>query len=96
MQAQSKPKQADWFAKMQQKTMGETGRLPSLEKLKIISQSKNRCGLSKEEEIQIGLEMIPMFEAKAEELQSKRDRIQNLKAEFKEFSEEQGYKPRFI
>jgi hypothetical protein len=51
MQAQSKPKQADWFAKMQQKTMGETGRLPSLEKLKIISQSKNRCGLSKEEEI---------------------------------------------
>lgn len=88
MQAQSKPKQADWFTKMQHKTMGETGRLPSLEKLKIQSQSKNRCGLSKEDEIKIGLEMIPMFEAKAEELQGKRDRIQNLKAEFKEFSEE--------
>lgn len=44
--------------------MGDTGRLPSLEKLK---KEKNRCGLTKDDEVQIGLDMIPMFEAKAEE-----------------------------
>ena len=71
-------------------SLAETGRLPSLEKLKKELQSlkSQRSGLTKEEEIQIGLDMIPMFQAKEEELLMKKEKIQNLKAELKEFGDE--------
>ena len=53
--AQSKPKQSDWFTKMQQKSNSITvpDRLPSLEKLKkdIQELKQKKSGLTKEEEI---------------------------------------------
>lgn len=70
-QAQMKPKQTDWFAKMQgtkHAMQSEPAGFPSLEKLKKEPIKTNRFGLTKEDEIQIGLEMIPMFQAKEEEL----------------------------
>lgn len=48
----------------------------------------NRVGLTKEEEIQIGLEMIPMFQAKEEELLIQKEKITNLKADIKSLGEE--------
>lgn len=66
-----KPKQTDWFSKMQgtkNAILNESAGFPSLEKPKKEPTKTNRFGLTKEDEIQIGLEMIPMFQAKEEEL----------------------------
>ena len=51
-----------------------------------------KMGLSKEDEIRIGLEMIPMFQAKEQELTSQYDKLKGLEEELKVFREEQGLK----
>jgi hypothetical protein len=44
-------------------------------------QKKLKNGLTQEQEIQIGLEMIPMFKAKEEEAQLKYDKLQAVKSQ---------------
>ena len=44
-------------------------------------QKKLKNGLTQEQEIQIGLEMIPMFKAKEEEAQMKYDKLQAVKSQ---------------
>jgi hypothetical protein len=61
MQAQMKPKQTDWFSRMNQtKTSlgSDNGFKPRPQKI----------GLTKEDEIQLGLDMIPVYKAREEEL----------------------------
>lgn len=56
---------------------------------------KNGGGLTKEDEIKIGLEMIPMFQAKEEELTLKFEKIKNVRNELEAFKEEHGIKLRY-
>lgn len=44
-----------------------------------------QCGLTKEDEIKIGLEMVPMFQAKEEEEKLKLEKIKGVREELKEF-----------
>lgn len=52
--------------------------------------------LSKEDQIQIGLDMIPMFQAKEEELTSKHKKLKELKSELVEYMDEHGIKLRYV
>ena len=52
--------------------------------------------LSKEQEIQIGLDMIPMFQAKEDELTSKHKKLKELKSELVEYMDEHGIKLRYV
>ena len=53
-------------------------------------QKKQKNGLTQEQEIQIGLEMIPMFKAKEEEAQLKFDKLQAVKSQLDQFKDEMG------
>lgn len=57
-------------------------------------KSQIKIGLSKEDEINIGLEMIPMFQAKEEELTAKFEKIKMLKDELNSFKKAEGIKIR--
>ena len=52
--------------------------------------------LSKEDQIQIGLDMIPMFQAKEEELTNKHNKLKELKHELGEYMDEHGIKIRYV
>ena len=52
--------------------------------------------LSKEDQIQIGPDMIPMFQAKEEELTSKHKKLKELKSELVEYMDEHGIKLRYV
>lgn len=52
--------------------------------------------MTREDEIQIGLEMIPMFQAKEEELTIKFEKIKNVRDELEAFKEEHGIKLRYV
>ena len=51
--------------------------------------------LSKEQSVQIGLDMIPMFQAKEEELQHEHKKLKGLRQEIEGYMEEQGVKIRY-
>ena len=48
--------------------------------------------LSKEDQIQVGLDMIPMFQAKEDELNKKHEKLKELKNELGEYMDEHGIK----
>ena len=81
MKSQTTNKQTDWFAKYQESKMNALNP-PGLDKLPSLclladkeKKVVNKSGLTKEEEIQIGLDMIPMFQAKEEELTQVQNKI---------------------
>lgn len=82
MQAQLKPKQTDWFSRMNQPQDGA--------KRETSGSKNNRMGLTKEEEIQLGLDLIPMWKEKESELLVKQEKIKTIKGEIQQLSREQG------
>jgi hypothetical protein len=70
------------------------------EKSSLLQESKveipQECGLTKEQEIQIGLDMIPMFQAKEEELSHYQDKIKGVRDELTAFKKEHGIKLRYV
>ena len=48
----------------------------------------NRTGLTKEEEIQIGLDLIPLWKEKESELLVKQEKIKTIKGEIRQLSKE--------
>lgn len=79
-QALRKPKEPDWYLHMKS---GDNSRERKVGNI-------TKCALSKEDKIQVGLDMIPMFQAKEEELTLKYEKIKSLKDELKSFKEGQG------
>lgn len=72
--AQEGKKQTDWFSQMQEQPQAR-------------KSCKRLGGLTQDQEIQIGLEMIPMFKAKEEEAQHKFDKIMEVKQQLNEFKD---------
>ena len=52
--------------------------------------NSGKIRLSKEQEVQIGLEMIPMYQAKEEELMTQHKKLLGLRQEIEGYMEEQG------
>ena len=52
--------------------------------------------LSKEQEIQIGLDMIPMFQAKEEELTHQHNKLKGLRQEIQGYMNDQGIKVKYV
>ena len=78
MKAQLLSKQPDWFTRVQQQQQPQ----------------KLKNGLTQDQEIQIGLEMIPMFKAKEEECLIQYERIQDVKKNLSQVTDEFGIKPK--
>ena len=66
-------KQLDWFKQLQEATSDQINHVPDLPSKKL----KN--GLTQDQEIQIGLDMIPMFKRTEEEAQHEYDKIMQVK-----------------
>ncbi len=79
MKAQLLSKQPDWFTRVQQQQQ---------------QPQKLKNGLTQDQEIQIGLEMIPMFKAKEEECLIQYERIQDVKKNLSQVTDEFGIKPK--
>lgn len=85
-QQMKKDKESDWFTKLN----GPRESLPSVKKPPI------KTGISKEDEIKIGLEMVPMYRHAEMELTQKFDKIKGVREEINAFKEEHNIKLKYV
>ena len=82
----NKGKESDWFSKIN----GPRESLPAVKKPPI------KVGISKEDEIKIGLEMVPMYRHAEMELTQQFDKIKGVRDEINAFKEEHNIKLKYV
>ena len=84
-------KQLDWFKQLQEATSDQVNHIPE------VPQKRLKNGLTLDQEIQIGLDMIPMFKKTEEEAQCEYDKIMEVKQRLNQIRDEHHIsKPRSV